>query len=393
MNNKISIIGMGYVGCANGLMFSKKFNVSMMDIDQKKVRDFNNNKLPIHDTFAQQYFENENDNLNIHATTDLLESINESSFVLLCLPTNFDKSSNQFDTTAIEKTVNTIISENQDTTIIIKSTVNIGYTASLQKKFSTSRIIFSPEFLREGHALEDNFFPSRIIIGDENPNSKLFGELLLSVIHVDDVPVLYMQSTAAESVKLFSNTYLAMRVAFFNELDSFCFDNNIDTKNVIDGVSADKRIGNFYNNPSFGFGGYCLPKDSKQLLHRFGDTHHNLIKAIQDSNLARINSFTDIIMSSSPNIIGIYKLEMKEGINNSRGSSMYKIIESLSSKKVKILVYDPTIQELDIVGANLIQSFNDFASQSDIIITNRLDEKIKVFSNKIFTRDVFSSDE
>lgn len=393
MNNKISIIGMGYVGCANGLMFSKKLNVSMMDIDQKKVRDFNNNKLPIHDTFAQQYFENENDNLNIHATTDLLESINESSFVLLCLPTNFDKSSNQFDTTAIEKTVNTIISENQDTTIIIKSTVNIGYTASLQKKFSTSRIIFSPEFLREGHALEDNFFPSRIIIGDENPNSKLFGELLLSVIHLDDVSVLYMQSTAAESVKLFSNTYLAMRVAYFNELDSFCFDNNIDTKDVIDGVSSDKRIGNFYNNPSFGFGGYCLPKDSKQLFHRFGNTHHNLIEAVQHSNLARINFFTDKIMSSSPNIIGIYKLEMKEGINNSRGSAIYKIIENLSSKKVKILVYDPTVQELDIAGAELIQSFNDFTSQSDIIIANRLDEKIKIFSSKVFTRDVFSSDE
>ena len=393
MNNKISVIGMGYVGCANGLMFSKKLNVSMMDIDQKKVRDFNNNKLPIHDTFAQQYFENEYENLNIHATTDLLESIHESSFVLLCLPTNFDKSSNQYDTTAIEETVNTIISENQDTIIIIKSTVNIGYTASLQKKFSTSRIIFSPEFLREGHALEDNFFPSRIIIGDEDPNSKLFGELLLSVIHLDDVSVLYMQSTAAESVKLFSNTYLAMRVAYFNELDSFCFDNNIDTKDVIDGVSSDKRIGNFYNNPSFGFGGYCLPKDSKQLLHRFGNTHHNLIEAIQDSNLARINFFTDKIMSSSPNIIGIYKLEMKEGINNSRGSSMYKIIENLSSKKVKVLVYDPTVQELDIVGAELIQSFNDFTSQSDIIITNRLDEKIKVFSSKVFTRDIFSSDE
>lgn len=393
MNNKISVIGMGYVGCANGLMFSKKLNVSMMDIDQKKVRDFNNNKLPIHDTFAQQYFENEYENLNIHATTDLLESIHESSFVLLCLPTNFDKSSNQYDTTAIEETVNTIISENQDTIIIIKSTVNIGYTASLQKKFSTSRIIFSPEFLREGHALEDNFFPSRIIIGDESPNSKLFGELLLSVIHLDDVSVLYMQSTAAESVKLFSNTYLAMRVAYFNELDSFCFDNNIDTKDVIDGVSSDKRIGNFYNNPSFGFGGYCLPKDSKQLLHRFGNTHHNLIEAIQDSNLARINFFTEKIMSSSPNIIGIYKLEMKEGINNSRGSSMYKIIENLSSKKVKVLVYDPTVQELDIVGAELIQSFNDFTSQSDIIITNRLDEKIKVFSSKVFTRDIFSSDE
>lgn len=393
MNNKISVIGMGYVGCANGLMFSKKLNVSMMDIDQKKVRDFNNNKLPIHDTFAQQYFENEYENLNIHATTDLLESIHESSFVLLCLPTNFDKSSNQYDTTAIEETVNTIISENQDAIIIIKSTVNIGYTASLQKKFSTSRIIFSPEFLREGHALEDNFFPSRIIIGDESPNSKLFGELLLSVIHLDDVSVLYMQSTAAESVKLFSNTYLAMRVAYFNELDSFCFDNNIDTKDVIDGVSSDKRIGNFYNNPSFGFGGYCLPKDSKQLLHRFGNTHHNLIEAIQDSNLARINFFTEKIMSSSPNIIGIYKLEMKEGINNSRGSSMYKIIENLSSKKVKVLVYDPTVQELDIVGAELIQSFNDFTSQSDIIITNRLDEKIKVFSSKVFTRDIFSSDE
>ncbi len=385
---------MGYVGCANGLMLSKRLNVSMMDIDQKKVNNFNNNsKLPIYDPFAQQYFENEKDNLNIHATTDLLESIHGSSFVLLCLPTNFDERSNKYDTADIEETVSVIISENQDTSIIIKSTVNIGYTLSLQKKFCSSRIIFSPEFLREGHALEDNFFPSRIILGNEDPNSESFGELLLSAIHLDDVPILYMPSTAAESVKLFSNTYLAMRVAYFNELDSFCFNNDINTKDVINGISFDKRIGNFYNNPSFGFGGYCLPKDSKQLLHRFHDTPHDLIEAIQNSNLARINFITDKIMSSAPATIGIYKLEMKEGIKNSRGSSMHRIIENLIVKKVKVLVYDPTIQELDIVGADLIHSFNDFTSLSDTIITNRMDEKIKAFSSKIFTRDVFSSDE
>ena len=393
MDHKISVIGMGYVGCGNGLMFSKKFKVSIMDIDQKKVHDFNNKRLPIHDLFAQKYFKSEGDNLNIQATSSLLESIKDASFILLCLPTNFDDQVNKYNTETIEETISTILTSTCEATIVVKSTVNVGYTESLKRKFKNAKIIFSPEFLREGHALEDNLYPSRIIIGAEDDNAKLFGECLSSVVKAKNTRILFMSSSAAESVKLFSNTYLAMRVAYFNELDSFCLKNDIDPKDVIDGVSNDKRIGNFYNNPSFGFGGYCLPKDSKQLLHRFGNTHHDLVEAIQHSNLARINFLTDEIMSSSPNTVGIYKLSMKEGLENSRGSTVFKIIEKLLQNKVKIFIYDPSIHTLDIEGAYLIDSFDHFKTESDLIVANRIDSKIKAISKKVFTRDIFSSDE
>ncbi len=391
MNHKIAVIGMGYVGCGNGLMLAKNFNVSIMDIDQKKVQDFNNRKLPIHDPFAQKYFENEN--LDITSTSNLSESIKDASFALICLPTNFDESKNEYNAEVIEETVSSIFAENDDLTVVIKSTVNIGYTEFLQQKFRTNKILFSPEFLREGHALQDNLNPSRIIIGGEDSKSKLFTKLILSVTNTENIPILYMSSAEAESVKLFSNSYLAMRVAFFNEMDSFCNDNKLDTKNVIEGVSLDKRIGNFYNNPSFGFGGYCLPKDSRQLLYRFGNTHHDLIEAIQDSNLSRIDYLVDKIILLSPKIVGVYKLAMKEGLENSRGSSVYKIIEKLQTNNIEVIVYDLSVVNADIDGIIMTDNFEDFVNQSDVILTNRMDDKINEFSDKVFTRDIFSSDE
>ena len=391
MKYKISIIGMGYVGCGNALMLSKRNEVSIMDIDENKIKNFNNGQLPINDAFAQQYFENED--LHLSATCNLNESIQGASFIILSLPTNFDETTKQYDTKIIEEVIAHIILENTDALIVLKSTVNIGYTKSLNEKFGTKRIIFSPEFLREGHALEDNLFPSRVIVGGEDEDSKLFGKILCESSSAGAAQLLLMESTAAESVKLFSNTYLAMRVAYFNELDGFCMDNNINTKDVITGVSLDKRIGEFYNNPSFGFGGYCLPKDSKQLLNRFSNSPHDLVNAIQSSNHSRIEFLSQKIIEASPKIVGIYKLAMKEGSDNSRDSSILKIIDRLLLRDIEIIVFDKSIDELHIKNITLVHDFDEFSNSSDLIITNRLDNQIKPFSGKIFSRDIFSSDE
>jgi len=391
MKYKISIIGMGYVGCGNALMLSKRNEVSIMDIDENKIKNFNNGQLPINDAFAQQYFENED--LHLSATCNLNESIQGASFIILSLPTNFDETTKQYDTKIIEEVIAHIIIENTDALIVLKSTVNIGYTKSLNEKFGTKRIIFSPEFLREGHALEDNLFPSRVIVGGEDEDSKLFGKILCESSSAGAAQLLLMESTAAESVKLFSNTYLAMRVAYFNELDGFCMDNNINTKDVITGVSLDKRIGEFYNNPSFGFGGYCLPKDSKQLLNRFSNSPHDLVNAIQSSNHSRIEFLSQKIIEASPKTVGIYKLAMKEGSDNSRDSSILKIIDRLSLTDIEIIVFDESIVELHIKNITLVHDFYEFAIASDLIITNRLNNQIKPFSGKIFSRDIFSSDE
>ena len=391
MKYKISIIGMGYVGCGNALMLSKRNEVSIMDIDENKIKNFNNGQLPINDAFAQQYFENED--LHLSATCNLNEYIQGASFIILSLPTNFDETTKQYDTKIIEEVIAHIIIENTDALIVLKSTVNIGYTKSLNEKFGTKRIIFSPEFLREGHALEDNLFPSRVIVGGEDEDSKLFGKILCESSSAGAAQLLLMESTAAESVKLFSNTYLAMRVAYFNELDGFCMDNNINTKDVITGVSLDKRIGEFYNNPSFGFGGYCLPKDSKQLLNRFSNSPHDLVNAIQSSNHSRIEFLSQKIIEASPKTVGIYKLAMKEGSDNSRDSSILKIIDRLSLTDIEIIVFDESIVELHIKNITLVHDFYEFANASDLIITNRLNNQIKPFSGKIFSRDIFSSDE
>ena len=391
MKYKISIIGMGYVGCGNALMLSKRNEVSIMDIDENKIKNFNNGQLPINDAFAQQYFENED--LHLSATCNLNESIQGASFIILSLPTNFDETTKQYDTKIIEEVIAHIIIENTDALIVLKSTVNIGYTKSLNEKFGTKRIIFSPEFLREGHALEDNLFPSRVIVGGEDEDSRLFGQILCESSSAGAAQLLLMESTAAESVKLFSNTYLAMRVAYFNELDGFCMDNNINTKDVITGVSLDKRIGEFYNNPSFGFGGYCLPKDSKQLLNRFSNSPHDLVNAIQSSNHSRIEFLSQKIIEASPKTVGIYKLAMKEGSDNSRDSSILKIIDRLSLTDIEIIVFDESIVELHIKNITLVHDFYEFANASDLIITNRLNNQIKPFLGKIFSRDIFSSDE
>lgn len=390
MAHRISVIGMGYVGCGNALMLAKNHQVSIVDLDQRKVDNFNSSKLPIEDSFAQRYFEEQE--LNISATLSLTESIKDSSFIILALPTNFDEKNLKYDTNAIEEVIEQTLEINNKAIIVIKSTVNIGYTDFLKQKFSTEKIIFSPEFLREGSALSDSLNPSRIIVGGSNNISKEFAELLLEATDDNSAPILIMESREAESVKLFANTYLAMRVSFFNELDSFCLNNQINSKEVIDGVCLDNRIGAHYNNPSFGFGGLCLPKDSLQLLQRFEDSPKSIIRAIQNSNEERALFLIDQILINEPKTIGVYKLSMKAGSDNSRNSSIFRIIKGLIEKNIDITVYETSIKSQKLDGVKFINDFNVFTENSDLIIANRIDEMIKPFSQKIFSRDIFSRD-
>ena len=391
LSNEIAVLGMGYVGCGNALMLAKYHKVVIIDIDQNKVDNFNAGKLPIHDKYAQKYFDKED--LDISASLNLNDSILSCSYAILALPTNFDSKKKQYDTEALDNVASQILSINKKIIIVIKSTVDIGYTTHLCKKLNTNRIIFSPEFLREGHALEDSLYPSRIIIGSSNKQAKDFLNIMLNACNEKNTQTIITKPEEAESIKLFSNTYLAMRVAFFNELDTFCFDNQLNTKTVIEGVSMDKRIGNFYNNPSFGFGGLCLPKDSMQLLERFKNSPRSIVEAIQASNHERASFLSQKIIDLKPKLIGIYKLAMKKDSDNSRDSSVYKIIDELVEKKIKVIIFDDSISRLDLKGATLEKSFRKFATQSDLIIANRVDSKIEPFRKKLFTRDIFSSDE
>ena len=390
MKHKISIVGMGYVGCGNALMLAKNNQVSIVDIDTKKVNDFNAGRLPISDTYAQKFLDQQE--LDISSTIDLNESIKGSSFVILALPTNFDEGLMKYDTHILDAVAEQVLQNNHRATIVIRSTVDIGHTEYLKQKLNTQRILFSPEFLREGHALEDSLHPSRIIIGGKDSASKEFSELMLEAVNDTSAPILMMESSEAESVKLFANTYLAMRVAFFNELDSFCLDNQIDSQEVINGICLDGRIGSYYNNPSFGFGGLCLPKDSMQLLQRFKDTPGSIIHAIQDSNKERAAFLVDQIASQHPKIVGVYRLAMKSGSDNSRNASIFKIIEGLLEKNITIIIYDDSTNSIQLEGVTLVKDFEAFANNSDLIITNRLDDQIQPFSNKVFSRDIFSTD-
>ena len=390
MKRKISIIGMGYVGCGNALALAQHSQVSIADVDQEKVSNFNAGRLPINDADAQKFLDQQD--LDISSTTDLIECIKDSVFVILALPTNFDESLMKYDTQVLDEVAENVLRNNHTATIIIKSTVDIGHTEYLKQRLDTQRIIFCPEFLREGHALEDSLHPSRIIIGGKDSASKKFSELMLAAVDGISTPILMMESSEAESVKLFANTYLAMRVAFFNELDSFCLDNQIDSQEVINGMCLDSRIGSYYNNPSFGFGGLCLPKDSMQLLQRFKDTPGSIIHAIQDSNKERAAFLVDQIAMQHPKTVGVYRLAMKSGSDNSRNSSILKIIEGLIEKNITIIVYDDSTNSSKIEGVTLVREFKTFIKNSDLIITNRLDDQIQPFSHKVFSRDIFSTD-
>ena len=385
---KIAVVGMGYVGCANALLLSQNHEVIAIDVDHEKVLLFNSGKLPIKDKIAQDFYAK--CDLDISASSDLENSISGCEFVVLALPTNFDEETNLYDTTSIEDVVSKIIAFNNSATIIIKSTINIGFTKYIRDKFSSENIIFSPEFLREGHALYDNLNPSRVIVGDTNDKAKKFADLLIEGASNKDAEVLLMQPEAAECVKLFSNTYLAMRVAFFNELDSYCYENNISTKSVINGVSLDPRIGRYYNNPSFGYGGYCLPKDSKQLLSAFKEVPQKLIDAIVDSNLSRKNFLTSKILELNPKVVGIYSLSMKKDSDNARESAVLDILKSLIHFGVELVVFEPNKSKIN--NLNYIDCFEDFAEKSDLILANRISDELLPYEYKVFSRDIFNQD-
>ncbi len=387
---KIAIVGIGYVGLSNAILLSQNNSVILLDIDQDKVDLINAKKSPINEELILTYLKNKN--LDLSATTDKNIAFKDKDIIIIAAPTNFDQKINRFDTKIIDSVIDQAREINSCATIIIKSTVPIGYTDAISKKYKTDKIIFSPEFLREGNSLEDNLYPSRIILGQTSDRSEQFASLLKDAAIKKDIEIIYTNNSEAESIKLFSNTYLAMRVAFFNELDTFSQENNLDTKKVIEGISADPRIGKLYNNPSFGYGGYCLPKDTKQLLSNFGNIPQNLIKAIVASNETRMNYMANKIISLKLNKVGIYRLIMKAGSDNWRESSLLHLINILINSKVEIVVFEPLLSKNDInPSIKFVDTIDQLNDEVDLIITNRVDEHISKYQSKVFTRDLYGN--
>ena len=385
---KITVVGLGYVGTSLSVLISQKYRVIALDINRNKVKKINLKQSPINDALISNYLQKKN--LKLKATNNKSDAYKNSNFVIIATPTNFDTKTNSFDTSSVERTVADIKKFNKKAIIVIKSTIPLGFTDKLRNKFKTDLIFFSPEFLREGNALYDNLYPSRIIIGSRTGHAVRFAEILheCSLIKKSKKNIILMTSNEAEAVKLFANTYLAMRVAFFNELDSFSQINDLSSRKVIEGVSSDPRIGDFYNNPSFGYGGYCLPKDTKQLLSSFNKVPSSLIKAIIKSNDKRKEFVTKKILEKRPNSVGVYRLSMKKDSDNFRESAISDVINQLRKKKVKIYLYEPLIKTHP-KNIELLNNFDDFVEQSDIIIANRKTKELESISDKIYTRDIF----
>ena len=387
---KIAVAGCGYVGLSLSTLLSQKHEVVAFDIDEKRVDKINKRKCPIKDKLIEEYFKEKD--LNLKATIDAHEAINNADFVIISTPTNYDDKTNYFDTSAVEDIiVKTIEFGNQDTTIVVKSTIPVGFIDHMKEKYNIDNIFFSPEFLREGHALEDNLYPSRIIVGSESKKAKLFAELLKDAALKEDVQVLCIGGREAEAVKLFANTYLALRVSFFNELDTYADVKGLKTKDIIDGVCLDPRIGCHYNNPSFGYGGYCLPKDTKQLLANYEDIPENLIGAIIKSNDTRKKYISDSIKKKKPLVVGAYRLAMKAGSDNFRTSAIKDIIESIKNDGINVVIYEPTIGDKMIMDCPVIKDLDAFKKMSNIILVNRLDENLMDSLDRVYTRDVYSN--
>jgi len=386
---KISIVGAGYVGSSLGVLLAKKNHVTFLDIDSEKINLIQNRKTHLKEKELKKYLKDKK--LSISGSTSYEIALKNSDYVLICTPTDFNEKNNFFDTTIVEQVIKKVRSINKSSLIVIKSTVPVGFTESMQKKYKTKNIIFSPEFLREGFSIEDNLYPSRIIIGSESTKAKEFSKLLKN-ISLKKTPTFFMKPSEAEAVKLFSNTYLAMRVSFFNELDSYCLFNEFDSKFIISGVSADPRIGNYYNNPSFGYGGYCLPKDTKQLLANYDEVPQRLIKAIVKSNELRKDLISKKILESSPKVIGIFLLSMKAGSDNFRSSSIKGIIQRLKKAKKEILIYEPNLKDKKFMGLYIEKDLKTFKKKSDLIISNRYSNRLNDVKNKVFSRDIFLAD-
>lgn len=387
---KISIIGSGYVGLSLGILLGQKNEVKILEIDEKKVSKINQKVSPLKDQLIQEYLDNKE--INISATLEPKEALSDVDFYIIATPTNYDELNNMFDTSSVESSISKIMDHSNNGLIIIKSTVPVGYTESLRSKLNTKRIIFSPEFLREGSALHDNLHPSRIIVGDNSTDAKKFAQLLLDATNNHSTNLIFMNSSEAEAVKLFSNTYLAMRVSFFNELDTFAMENNLNTLNLIQGVSLDPRIGDLYNNPSFGYGGYCLPKDTKQLLSNYKNIPQKIIQAVVESNSIRKNFIVDQILKRKPKKVGIYKLAMKSGSDNFRSSSIVSIMNRLKEQNIDLLIYEDLIQDNNYLDIKVEHDINIFKEKCDLIIANRMSNSLKNVANKVFTRDLFGND-
>jgi UDPglucose 6-dehydrogenase len=387
---KITVVGSGYVGMSLAVLLAQHNDVVVLDVDASRVDRVNKRQSTVADAEIEAFLVNKE--LSLTATLDKQAAYKGASFVVVATPTNYDPDTNRFDTSSVDGVVSNALELNADALVVIKSTIPVGHTKSLQQKHDTDRVIFSPEFLREGQALKDNLYPSRIIVGSQLEAGKAFANLLVEGAEKQDIETLFIRSTEAEAVKLFANTYLAMRVSFFNELDSYALAHDLDTKSIINGVSLDERIGEGYNNPSFGYGGYCLPKDTKQLLANYDQVPQTLIQAIVSSNTTRKDFIADSIIKLNPKVVGIYRLVMKQGSDNFRASAIQGIMKRIKAKGIEVVIYEPTYDEAEFFQSKVISSLDEFKNKSDVIISNRMSAELDDVDEKVFSRDLFGSD-